>query len=341
MSTAYERGISEWSSRLPTVTTTSVWVSDPRGALGSRVCGLLEANGMSRAEGPETASTVVWLTAHESVERGAWQRASVGDVSAVLAVTPAMHAVVVSSAMVYGAWPNNPVPLTEASVLRPDSEYAHDLLALEQTVDEWRRAAPGRSATVLRPTVSMAADAASGLAAALAAGMGQRFGEADPPAQFLHLDDLASAVILGIAARLDGVRNVAPDGYVPGERLRALTGAPPRVTLPARAREVVTGLRWRFERGPIPPGLVAYTRWPWVVANDRLVADGWRPTVTNEQAYVEGTEAPWWTMVSPKRRQEVALGGAAVAVSAVVGIVVKALRAGRVTAAAAAQQARR
>ena len=67
------------------------------------------------------------------------------------------------------------------------------------------------------------------------------------------------------------------------ERLRALTGAPPRITLPARAREVVTRLRWRFERGPIPPGLVAYTRWPWVVSNDRLVADGWRPTVTNEQ----------------------------------------------------------
>ena len=134
---------------------------------------------------------------------------------------------------------------------------------------------------------------------------------------------------------------VAPDGYVPGERLRALTGSPPRVTLPARAREVVTGLRWRFERGPIPPGLVAYTRWPWVISNDRLVADGWRPTVTNEQAYVEGTEAPWWTMVSPKRRQELALGGAATLLAAVVAVVVKALRAGRVTAAVAVQQARR
>ena len=42
---------------------------------------------------------------------------------------------------------------------------------------------------------------------------------------------------------------------------------------------------------------------------DKLKAAGWRPTVTNEQAYVEGTEAKWWTMVSPKRRQELALGG--------------------------------
>jgi hypothetical protein len=39
-----------------------------------------------------------------------------------------------------------------------------------------------------------------------------------------------------------------------------------------------------------------------------LLAEGWKPTVTNEQAYVEGTEARWWTMVSPKRRQELSLG---------------------------------
>ncbi|MGI9051561.1 MAG: hypothetical protein ACR2HQ_02740, partial [Ilumatobacteraceae bacterium] len=50
----------------------------------------------------------------------------------------------------------------------------------------------------------------------------------------------------------------------------------------------------------------------WLVANDRLKAHGWRPTVTNEQAYVEGTESRWWTMITPKRRQELALAGMAV-----------------------------
>jgi nucleoside-diphosphate-sugar epimerase len=213
--------------------------------------------------------------------------------------------------MVYGAWANNPVPLTEDAPLRPDVDfvYARQLGSAEQMVDEWRRATPGRSATVLRPAISMAADGTSGLAAALAAGMGQRVGEDDPPAQFLHLDDLASAVVLAAAQRLDGVFNVAPDGWIPGERVRALAGAVPKVKLPDRVNEVVTSLRWRFQRGPIPPGLRSYTRWPWLVANDRLKAAGWQPTVTNEQAYVEGTEAKWWTLVSPKRRQEVALGG--------------------------------
>jgi len=144
-------------------------------------------------------------------------------------------------------------------------------------------------------------------------GLGRRLAEADPPSQFLHLDDLASAVEIGVGvgggARLDGVFNVAPDGWVPGERVRALSGERPRLPLPDRVREVVSGLRWRFTRGPIPPGLLPYTLEPWVISNGRLRAAGWVPTVTNEQTYVESTEAPWWTMVSPKRRQELALGG--------------------------------
>ena len=73
----------------------------------------------------------------------------------------------------------------------------------------------------------------------------------------------------------------------------------------------------------------SYTRWPWLVANDKLKAAGWRPTVSNEQAYVEGTEAKWWTMVSPKRRQEVALGALVVGVLAVALTVVRAVRRAR------------
>jgi hypothetical protein len=91
--------------------------------------------------------------------------------------------------------------------------------------------------------------------------------------------------------------------------------------LPERVREVVGALRWRFQRGPIPPGLGPYTREPWVVANDKLRSAGWMPTVTNEQTYVEGTEARWWTMVTPKRRQELSLGamGGVIATVVLVG----------------------
>jgi nucleoside-diphosphate-sugar epimerase len=309
--------------------TSPVWVNDGTSGLGARVLRLLRASDRAHAAQPAECDVLVWLSAHDADARASRGESALQGLSAALAESAAVrHVVLVSSAMVYGAWANNPVPLTEDAVLRPDVEfaYARQLGAVEQLVDDWRLAVPGRSVTVLRPVVSMAADGTSGIAAALAAGMGQRMGEDDPPAQFLHLDDLAAAVVLAAEQRLDGVYNVAPDGWVAGERVRALAGAVPRLKLPERVSEVVTKLRWRFQRGPIPPGLRSYTRWPWLVANDRLKDAGWHPSVTNEQAYVEGTEAKWWTMVSPKRRQELSLGLLGVSILLGVGVVAKFIR---------------
>ena len=290
---------------------TGVWVSDAESALGTRVLSRLATiDGLASV--PLDQAVVALYTGGSDPDTRARRRESLtaGAADMLAGLERAEHLVVVSSAMVYGAWENNPVPLTEEAVLRPDTEfrYATQLAAVEQMADDWRRSVPGRTVAVLRPVVPLAANGTSGLARALAAGMGQRFAVDDPPAQFLHLDDLADAVVLAAADRLDGVFNVAPDGSIPAAQVRALAGARPRVQLPDRMSEVVTSLRWRFQRGPIPPGLRSYTHSPWLVANDRLKAAGWRPTITNEQAYVEGTEARWWTMITPKRRQELALG---------------------------------
>jgi nucleoside-diphosphate-sugar epimerase len=240
----------------------------------------------------------------------------------------ARHVVVLSSALVYGAWPNNPVPLTEDAALRPDFgfAFARQLATVEQMVDDWRHRAPGRTATVLRPVLAMASDGTSSLVRALAAGMGGRMGEDDVPAQFVHLDDLADAVVLALRAPLDGVYNVAPDGFVPGSRVRALSGMAPRLRLPGKIAETVADLQWRFQRGPIPPGLRPYVRSPWLVSNDRLRAAGWTPVVTNEQVFVEGTDTKWWTMMTPKRKQEIALGAAAVGVIVFIAVAVSWLR---------------
>jgi nucleoside-diphosphate-sugar epimerase len=312
-------------------TAVRVWVNDATGGLGARVARSLGLDDHVELVGASDCDVLVWLTAAETEGARRRDRTASGVVDALATAPNVRHVVLVSSAMVYGAWANNPVPLTEDAVLRPDVEFAlaRRLGATEQLVDEWRRAEPGRTVTVLRPVMAMAADGTSSLASALAAGLGQRAGEDDPPAQFLHLDDLAAAVVLAAERRLDGVYNVAPDGWVLGERVRALSGAVPRLKLPARLNEVVGNLRWRFQRGPIPPGLRSYTRWPWLVANDRLKAEGWRPTVTNEQAYVEGTEAKWWTMITPKRRQELALGGLALLLVLVTAGVVQAVRRAR------------
>jgi nucleoside-diphosphate-sugar epimerase len=250
-----------------------------------------------------------WLAAHRS-SATQFATTSLGLADALTAD----QVVFVSSAMVYGANENNPFPLTEETILRPDNEFvfARQLASAEELVEQWRRSRTGRASCVLRPAIGLAADGNSRLAAAVVSGLGKRFAEDDPPSQFVHLDDLASAIVLAVRDRLDGVYNVAPDGWIPGERVRALSGERPRLPLPERLSEVLGMLSWRFQRGPIPPGLRSYTHEPWVVSNGRLVGAGWTPSVTNEQTYVEGTEARWWTMISPKRRQELSLGVGAV-----------------------------
>lgn len=308
---------------------TTVWVDAVSGGLGARIARLIGTHHqLVRGDASSCDVAILQPSLDGHIDDQRRQRVALNVAESIASLTAARHVVLVSSAMVYGAWENNPIPLTEDAVLRPDVEFsfARDLSVVEEMVDQWRREQPGRSVTVLRPALAMAADGTSGLARALAAGMGQRRGEEDPPAQFLHLDDLASAVLVAVDQGLDGVYNVAPDGWVPGERVRALAGAVPRLKLPDRALEVATNLRWRFQRGPIPPGLRSYTRWPWLVANDRLRAAGWVPTVTNEQAYVEGTEAKWWTLISPKRRQEISLGALVGLVALAAGVAVAGVR---------------
>jgi nucleoside-diphosphate-sugar epimerase len=237
--------------------------------------------------------------------------------------TGVRHIVGLSSAVVYGAWPNNPVPITEDAPLRPNPDFAYAVqrAQVEHLLTEWVQSATGRTVAVLRPCVALGEEGSEWIAQSLAAAAGMRLAEEDPPTQYLHLDDLAAAVDLARTARLDGPYNVAPDGWVAGETVRALAGARPRLRLPDAVASRLARLRWRFQAGPIPPGLLPFTSYSWLIANDRLRATGWRPRRTSEQAYVAGTETRWWTMLTPQRKQELSLGAAG-GVLAIVGAVV-------------------
>jgi hypothetical protein len=148
------------------------------------------------------------------------------------------------------------------------------------------------------------------------------------PAQYLHVEDLAGAVQVALASELRGPLNVAPDGWLTPTQRRALDPVP-RVRLPEAAALKIASWRWRLRLAPTAPGILPYARHPWVVANDRLAAAGWTPTVSNEEAYVAGHEASAIESISPQRRQELALGAMAAAGAAAVAATVWAVRARR------------
>ena len=230
------------------------------------------------------------------------------------------HLAVMSSAMVYGAWRDNPVPITEDAPVRPnpDFDWALQRHRLEKLAQQWGLA-PDRSVTVLRPAAVVAEDRLGQLANTLRAARSGVAAEGDPPVQYLHADDLAEAVVTSVNVRYDGILNVAPDGWIPPDTLADLEGPRPRLRAPSHLVRILSALRWRSGLAPTPPGVVPYTAHPWVVANDRLRALGWSSAYSNEEAWVVSHEPHPLETLPARRRQELLL---AAAVVLVVGVLV-------------------
>lgn len=302
-------------------------VTGASGAVGRRVCARLNADGATviAVERPDErldladmfrgADVVVHLS-HTFPPDATSLEAGTADLDLAQRVLDAAadagvaHAVIVSSAMVYGAWDNNPVPLTEDAPVRPNPElaYAVHLAELERRALDWRADHPTASLSILRPTTVVADESPSKVAELLRSVGAIRTDEGDPPAQFVHADDLASAVVTAAHARVDGVLNVAPDGWIPPETFNALASNAPRPRVPKWLADAVASARWKLGLASAPPGLVPYTVYPWVVANDRLRSLGWRAENTNEEAFVAGHEPGPLDRLNARRRQQIALG---------------------------------
>ena len=68
---------------------------------------------------------------------------------------PWAHVLVTSSATAYGAFPDNPVPLTEDDPVRgvPDFEYARDKAESDRLCQLWALENPERTMTIVRPCI--------------------------------------------------------------------------------------------------------------------------------------------------------------------------------------------
>lgn len=230
------------------------------------------------------------------------------------------HVVVLSSAMAYGAHEDNPVPLTESHPLVPVPELAYAVAKrdLEDHVWAWAGAEPGRQATALRPTTTLSELGSAWAAKALRSATIVRPDQVDPPLQFLHYDDLASALAFVTINELVGAFNVAPDGWLGPDVFRDLVGGV-QLRVPERLNDSWLAATRRLGFQSTPPGIEAYVRYPWVVSNDRLRSAGWNPTFSNSEAFVIGTPPPPWS-VSAQERQELALAAAGIGIAGIAAV---------------------
>lgn len=227
--------------------------------------------------------------------------------------------VLVSSATVYGAWADNPVPLSEDARLRPNPAFSFAVgkAEAERLLVEWAERHPETTVAVLRPAVMVGGEERP-LYQALGGTRAPRGADGNRPVQYLHVDDLASALLVVLDRGAGGVFNVAPDAGIPEDTARALVGGVAKLALPTRLAGAVAAWSWDLWRTGIPKEALPYLIHPWVIAADRLRAQGWQPRYTSEEALVATDVRPHWDDLPPGRRQGYLvagiLGGAAVVV---------------------------
>jgi nucleoside-diphosphate-sugar epimerase len=193
--------------------------------------------------------------------------------------------VLVTSAMVYGARPDNSVPLAEDMPLAADtdSSVAGDLLEIEQLARRSPRANPGMAVTVVRPAALVGDNVDTLVTRHFEAPRLLTVKGCAPRWQFCHVDDLVSALEFTVRGGITGDFAVGCDGWLEQDEVEQISGLK-SVELPAR---LTFGAAQRLHRvgvTPAPAIDLRYVVYPWVVDCAALRAAGWRPGVGNAEA---------------------------------------------------------
>ncbi|HET9691523.1 MAG TPA: NAD-dependent epimerase/dehydratase family protein [Acidimicrobiales bacterium] len=269
--------------------------------------------------GADAVVHLAWVTADgpgaDAMRAAEANRVALARVLAATAASGARRLVHLSSATVYGAWADNRIPLGEDALLRPNPGFgfATGKAEAERVVARWAAAHPEVAVAVLRPTVTLGTPQRP-LYEALGGTRVPAVGDGTRPVQYLHVDDLAAAVVLAVDRSLTGVYNVAPDAGMPEATARALSGGVAAFSVPAWVGRPLAALGWDLWRRGIPREARPYAMHPWVVAPDRLKVEGWTPAHTSEEALVATDARPHLDDLPPGRRQQVVLAATGLAV---------------------------
>jgi nucleoside-diphosphate-sugar epimerase len=276
------------------------------------------------------------VDASDRNEEGRRARVVEGTRRSLAAATRAETVVLWSSGVVYGAHPDNPVPIPETRPPRPNPDFPaaavlaeSEQLALASAGDGAPTPAGRRSVTVLRGAGVWAPAWGTFLSRSLMAPAMVGVRGADPPLQCLAPADAVSALVLAVSGALEGVYNVAPDDWVDARAAAAAAGRR-RLVVPHRAAQATAERLWRAGISAATAGELHYHVHPWVLDNARLRSAGWAPTRSSAEAFAEaGRQVPAGVLVGgvQVRRHHVRRGAAAgLALLAVVAVARRQLR---------------
>ena len=198
------------------------------------------------------------------------------------------HIVYLSSTSVYGAHPDNPEFVTEEDPVRPipGFQYSEDKVAAERRLTDFADESPSASVTILRGCPVMGPRADNFIANAFRKPILPLVGDADPPMQFIHEDDLTDLILKCLETRTEGVYNVAGNGTI---RWTQMAEAMRRrmLRLPPVAWRSLTSLAWNLGLQSDSPACgLDFIRYRWTASADKLKRElGVSPTYTSREAW--------------------------------------------------------
>lgn len=194
--------------------------------------------------------------------------------------------VVASSATMYGAHPDNDVPLTESSPRRPpqDFSYARHKGEVEDWLWGWIGDLPDEvTVTVLRPAIIAGPGVDNFITRQLELPRVVTVRGHRPPVQVVHVDDVVEAFRLAATTDMPGAYNVAAPGWLSLDEALAVLGRR-RLDLPEEVAWSTAAALWRLGIGDAPAGQLPYLMHPWVLDVRRLEAAGWTAQHSNRDA---------------------------------------------------------
>jgi UDP-glucose 4-epimerase len=195
---------------------------------------------------------------------------------------------VTTSGVAYGAFADNPVPLTEDDPVRGVAgfTYARDKTESDRLCQLWALKHPDRLMTIVRPCIVFGPNVDNYLVRLWTK---QPFavdvGTIDSQIQFVHEDDVVEGITALLLGRHGGAFNVAGDGLMTNRECAELIGTPVR-RMPLRVYRGLARVMWKLRQSEVPPGGIEFALHSWLLSNEKLKRTaGWTPKYSSRQTF--------------------------------------------------------
>jgi UDP-glucose 4-epimerase len=195
---------------------------------------------------------------------------------------------VTTSAVAYGAFPDNPDPITEDHPVRGVARfsYARDKTESDRIVQLWALQHPDTITTIVRPCIVYGPHVDNYLVRLWSKPpFVVDAGNIDSTTQFVHEDDVVDAISRLLLGRHAGEFNLSPDGLMTRRECGELLDLPVR-KLPVWLYRALAKLFWRLRLSEAPAGGIDFELYPWIVSNEKLKKTlGWTPRYTSRETF--------------------------------------------------------